>query len=295
MSDEEKKAKKAARCKAWRIKNKDKVDAYQAAYRAKNKENIAASGKAWRSNPENKAHRAGYMAKRRSTPEGQAENRANVRNHYHSVEGNKKCREYAMRPERKEQRASYERSEAGKASRAAYAEAFTASDAPPPSESVIKSAEERGSVVLGRIDGKPDYYEYKLPCGHTREAQAHAMQIGSVLCHTCNETHYDMPSNVYLLYIERGGEQWLKLGYAKDVDHRVSKYGLPESAVIPPLAVVPFDTGYDALEYEKALHGQYGAHRLSNERAKELGMEDSGHTECYPVTLVEQLLAELAA
>ena len=135
---------------------------------------------------------------------------------------------------------------------------------------------------------------YKLKCGHEQEIHTGNMKIGKFQCNTCEDTARTLPSNVYLLHIERDGEQWLKLGYAKSVDTRAAGYGLPSDAVVTDVVVTAFATGADAREYEEALHTQFRRKKLSQKRAKELGMAN-GFTECYPVTMLDTLAAELAA
>ena len=87
-----------------------------------------------------------------------------------------------------------------------------------------------------------------------------------------------------------GADEWLKLGYAKDVDFRTTRYGLPSEAEVSVLATRPFGTGKEAREFEGALHKKYRRKRL---RAKDM-MDfhtGSGATECYPLTMVEKLMA----
>ena len=88
-----------------------------------------------------------------------------------------------------------------------------------------------------------------------------------------------------------GPDEWLKLGYAKNIDFRTSRYGLPSDAEVSVLASRPFDTGKEAQEFEQSLHTKYSRKRLS---ADEMAIfhSQSGQTECYPVQMVETLIAE---
>jgi hypothetical protein len=117
------------------------------------------------------------------------------------------------------------------------------------------------------------------------------MRFGSFLCHTCEDYFYTLPSNAYLLHIKVGPDEWLKLGYARNVDFRISKYGLPSEAEVSALVTKPFDTGKEAQEFERSLHKRYKRKRL-----KPADMADfhtkSGQTECYPVIMVDRLMAE---
>jgi hypothetical protein len=91
-----------------------------------------------------------------------------------------------------------------------------------------------------------------------------------------------------------GADEWLKLGFAKNIDFRVSQYKLPSEAEVSVLATLPFDTGKEAIEFEKSLHTKYRRKRL---RVKDMLAfhAGSGATECYPLTMVEKLMSEMKA
>jgi hypothetical protein len=116
------------------------------------------------------------------------------------------------------------------------------------------------------------------------------MRVGNFICQTCEESFYNLPSNAYLLHIKVGPDEWLKLGYAKDIDFRIWQYKLPSDAQVSVVTSQPFDTGKEAREFEGSLHKKHKRKRL---RAYDMAaFHSSGGTECYPVQMLETLLAE---
>ena len=102
-----------------------------------------------------------------------------------------------------------------------------------------------------------------------------------------------MPSSVYLLAIRNGANEWLKLGYAKDIDTRASNYGLPATATIEKVVIVGFDTGNEAHSFKVRLHTKYAVARISNRKVRALGMVKTGFAECYPMDMLLVLNAAL--
>ena len=153
-------------------------------------------------------------------------------------------------------------------------------------------ASDQGAVIVGagRI---ASYRTYRLNCGHEQEIQLSGMRVGNFNCQTCEDTSRTLPSYVYLLHIINGEHEFLKLGYAKNIDLRVSRYGLPETAIVNHVTALRFETGNEAHEFETALHSCMKSEQLSERKAKSYGMTRSGHTECYPVDMLDKLQAEL--
>ncbi len=138
------------------------------------------------------------------------------------------------------------------------------------------------------------YRRYKLPCGHEQEVALQAMRYGSFVCQTCEETSRTLPSNLCLLHIKVDSDEWLKLGFAKSVDLRISQYGLPESAEVTIVDSLPFDTGNEAHAIEADMHKRHRRKRLTQKQMRDFHTV-GGFAECYPVTMLDTLLAELAA
>ena len=132
---------------------------------------------------------------------------------------------------------------------------------------------------------------YRLKCGCVRELRVDHVRDGSFACYVHDDTHYIKPSSVYLLRITNGNNSWLKLGYSKNLSLRISNYGIGQSKV-DILSVIDFDTGANAMLFEKGLHKKYKTQRL-NKKDMESLHKSNGHTECYPVSMIEVLLEEL--
>jgi hypothetical protein len=129
---------------------------------------------------------------------------------------------------------------------------------------------------------------------HEQEMQTGNMRMGAFNCQTCEETSRTLPSNVYLLHIKVDSDEWLKLGYAKLVELRTSQYGLPEGADVTTVKCLPFATGNEAHAVESKIHSRHKRERLPRKYMEQFHSR-SGSEECYPVTMLDTLLAELEA
>jgi hypothetical protein len=134
--------------------------------------------------------------------------------------------------------------------------------------------------------------QFKLPCGCLKDLRLDHARRGSYLCEFCDDTHYVKPSSVYLIRFDHPDFSWLKLGYAKNIVTRSQNYGILKGTVETILAVVPYSTGSLAQCAELALHYKFKNHRLSK-KMMEAFMTSNGHTECYPITIESELIAEL--
>ena len=153
-------------------------------------------------------------------------------------------------------------------------------------------AAEQGAVIVG-AGRNVRHRTYRLECGHEQEVSVSHMRVGNFRCQTCEDTSRTLPSYVYLLHIINGEHEFLKLGYAKNIDFRTSRYGLPETAIVNHVTALRFATGNEAHEFETALHSCVKSEQLSERKAKSYGMTQNGHTECYPVDMLDKLQAEL--
>jgi hypothetical protein len=162
-------------------------------------------------------------------------------------------------------------------------------------QKLIDEANAADLVLLG--PGKSRIYRtYRWQsCGHKAEYQPANVRIGHVNCQKCEATAWSKPSNIYLLqFAADDGNTWLKLGVAKNIDARISKYGLlGEVRLIERLATIPTDTGKDAAAVEKALHTKFRKKRIHPGQMKDY--MKNGHTECYPVTMRDEILEALSA
>ena len=151
---------------------------------------------------------------------------------------------------------------------------------------------QRGVEIAGPGSGGNNRLFRFIKCGHLREFELAKALDGSFVCHECDETWYTLPSNLYVLQIAAGNDQWLKVGVAKVLDTRIKQYGLPDIASIDIKELLPCATGKDALDLESAIRIQFGNKRLEPENMRRWH-KYSGFTECYPISLVEDIKANI--
>jgi len=150
-----------------------------------------------------------------------------------------------------------------------------------------------GLTLIG--PGKRSYQNrtYRFnKCRHEQELGVSNVRANYFVCHICEETSRDLPSNLYLLKIQVGSMKWVKLGYAKTVEERAKTYGLPAEAEIMQVNILPFDTGRAAHEAESSIHKKYKSKRLSSRKMKKYHTA-SGYEECYPIDLAGKLSKEM--
>ena len=154
----------------------------------------------------------------------------------------------------------------------------------------ITAANEQGLVFISQTTDR--YNIYKLPCGHEKELRQDHAQDGTWLCSHCGDSHYNKPSNVYIVKFTYGDFSWLKFGFAKHVSVRTQNYGIPSGTIKQVLSVVPFESGHDAMLFEKAVHAKYKKLRYPKDKMIKYHTFN-GFTECYPVEALDMLLKEL--
>lgn len=148
------------------------------------------------------------------------------------------------------------------------------------------------TIISGTIRrGTGSYRRFKLPCGHEKELRTDHARDGVWACSDCGDGYLTKKSNVYLLKIRIGDEEWLKLGFAQDVDLRVLNYKLVKGAQVEKLIITPFDNGFLARECEMGLHKKYKKDRILKQEMKQF--MDNGHSECYPLALEKILISEI--
>lgn len=136
------------------------------------------------------------------------------------------------------------------------------------------------------------YRLFELPCGHQKKIRLDHAIGNSWYCDECEDNFYTKPSSVYLLYIEDSGFSWLKLGFSRNVDIRISSYGLSNSSKVTLISKVDFDKGSDALKFEKNLHNKFHKLKISKKTMKNFH-KSNGYTECYPVSYLQEIKNEI--
>lgn len=156
-------------------------------------------------------------------------------------------------------------------------------------------AKQQGLVYIGLPDREKDSSKskrkYKLPCGCIKDLRLGHVRSGNWCCEICESTHLVKPSNVYLLSIRSEEFSFIKLGYAKNIKTRISGYSLSKDFEVSVEATKEFATGFDALIFENSIHKKYREFNLNKKEMKKY--MENGHTECYPVELLEQLKDEV--
>jgi hypothetical protein len=161
------------------------------------------------------------------------------------------------------------------------------------SERFLQEAKVHKSIVLGPGRNK-NFRLYELSCGHKQEVQLIHMRNGAFQCQTCEENNRTLPSSIYLLHIKRKNKEWLKLGYARSVELRITQYGLSNDVEINIVKNAQVATGNLAHALEQKIHGAYKRKKITKQVAKDYGMLN-GFNECYPLSMLEKLVMEFEA
>ena len=136
------------------------------------------------------------------------------------------------------------------------------------------------------------YWEFELQCGHIKSLRVDHAIDGSWLCDVCGDSHYTKPSILYLYRFDCPDFKWLKLGFSRNLSLRKANYKLPRDCASILLYSREVATGYEAQLIEKAIHNKLKSLRLCKKMMTQY-MQSNGHTECYPLSAIDQLLKEL--
>ncbi len=119
-------------------------------------------------------------------------------------------------------------------------------------------ATRRGWERLGRDpQGNANYRLYRHSCGNVQRIARVNLSWGQVKCASCGGAWNSNPSFIYLLRIEMKsrGLHLLKLGFSKTPMKRMKhQLGLPRSAKVDLVRVLPMASGHVARAQEAALH-----------------------------------------
>ena len=119
-------------------------------------------------------------------------------------------------------------------------------------------AAKQGWTRLGRDRaGNPNYRLYRHACGHEQRVAVANMIWGQVQCSACGTGWNAKASFIYLFRIEvpEAGLHVLKLGFSKHPLKRLRhQLGLPPTAQVDILRVLPMPTGHDACAAETRAH-----------------------------------------
>lgn len=119
-------------------------------------------------------------------------------------------------------------------------------------------ASQRGWERLGHDpQGNANYRMYRHSCGHSQRVARVNLAWGQVKCAACGGAWNSSPSFIYLLRVEMTsrGIHVLKLGFSKNPVKRMKhQLGLPRSAQVNLVRVLPMASGHVARAQEAALH-----------------------------------------
>ena len=162
--------------------------------------------------------------------------------------------------------------------------------------SLEQQASAAGVEILGP-GTRPKYRKYRfLACGHQQEMQAVHVRLEGFHCQTCNDSVWNGQGNVYVVALSRAEERIFKVGLAKSVKGRVSRYGLKDEVDVEVAHTKLFAQYRIAHEREQGLHAalRIAGYGLAQTKAREF--LTSGFTECYsdvPEDIAEKVLGSL--
>ena len=142
--------------------------------------------------------------------------------------------------------------------------------------------------------GKKKHW-YKAPCGHNFLSRPGHIRIGHWTCRECNAGYLDRVSNLYIFEISSvDGFTFLKLGYSLKPEYRKLDYILSSGTTAILLKKVQVSSGALAIKLENTIHVKYKEFNLDKNVIKKY-LTESGFTECYPIELKSDLIAELVS
>jgi predicted nucleic acid-binding Zn ribbon protein len=158
-------------------------------------------------------------------------------------------------------------------------------------ERLKKEALKKGLELIEDSERR-GYYIYKfIECGHIKESRPDMINSGQPCCEKCGETYHAKESNVYLIKIFKNGRALLKLGVANNSKQRIKTYKLKNNYKAQLLIEKPFETNFEAVKFEKAIHKRFKEYNLNPENMKKV--MESGFTECYPMKVLKKLKQEI--
>lgn len=150
-------------------------------------------------------------------------------------------------------------------------------------------AEAVGLTFIGKGKNKL-YRKYRFNgCQHIQQIQTGHVRKNNFQCQKCSVTSRSQPSFIYLLKISALGQSWLKLGFAKNINIRIGRYGLPENSKVEVIRKKQVESGTFAHEIELAIHKKFSRLRLCIVQHHQKG----GGTECYPTLLLNSLVSSI--
>lgn len=159
--------------------------------------------------------------------------------------------------------------------------------------SLARQAHDAGVEILGPGDAVGNRKYRFLTCGHEQEMQPIHVRLAGFHCQTCNESAWEGQGNVYIVTLRRGNEVIFKVGLAKSVHGRVTRYGLKDDVDLEITQTTLFTQYRIAHEREQLLHAalRISGYGVATSKAREY--LTNGFTECYsfvPDEIVQQVM-----
>ena len=153
-----------------------------------------------------------------------------------------------------------------------------------------KDVESHGLKYLGKsvASATKGHHTYELPCGHVKSIRLDKARMNAWECRECEVSHLDKPSFLYLLYFRTEGLEWLKLGYARNIENRVSSYGVGNTPYTVEY-IQKFQTGQEVKDFEIELHKTLRDKKIPKTTMKNFHKNNGGN-ECYPVSEIKPIV-----
>lgn len=153
-------------------------------------------------------------------------------------------------------------------------------------EKLSNEATQVGITLVGESSKGAVYREYLFPCGHSSHLKVEKVRDNLVNCFVCGDTSWTKPSNTYVFKLTDGESEWLKIGYARSVNYRKTRYGLPRTTECVLLLTKSHATGRDAALHEDEIFKSISQWKLPADRMKKY-LTMSGATECYDIAALD--------
>jgi len=126
------------------------------------------------------------------------------------------------------------------------------------------------------------YRRYRfIACGHEQDMQTVHVRLEGFHCQTCNDSAWSGQGNVYIVTLRRGDEVLYKVGLAKSVQGRITRYGLKGDVEIEIARTQLFADYREAHAREQLFHAALRISGYGVPPAEAREYLTSGFTECY--------------
>jgi hypothetical protein len=156
-------------------------------------------------------------------------------------------------------------------------------------ENNIKMAAEQG-VTLLRTGENNESADVILPCGCERKLRVGNLVRGIWSCKN-HSNYYSKSSYLYVIKIEFENVSFIKVGITSNPSRRFREYGISKACNISTTLLHKFSSTRDSLAVEKYIHKKFKTGGEYRRLAKQY--VPSGHTECYSVSLEDEILSEV--